>query len=41
MAQERLNGLAILYINKNIAVKLEEVLDLFAKKHQQKLQFDL
>ncbi|XP_060864369.1 52 kDa repressor of the inhibitor of the protein kinase-like [Metopolophium dirhodum] len=41
MSQERLNGLAMLHINKNIQVKPGEVLDVFAKKHKRKLQFDL
>ncbi|XP_050066136.1 52 kDa repressor of the inhibitor of the protein kinase-like [Aphis gossypii] len=41
MGQERLNGLAMLHINKDIQVKPEEVLDVFAKKHKRKLQFDL
>ncbi|XP_008178843.1 52 kDa repressor of the inhibitor of the protein kinase-like [Acyrthosiphon pisum] len=41
MSQERLNGLAMLHINKDIQVKPGEVLDVFAKKHKRKLQFDL
>jgi len=41
MGQERLNGLAMLHINKDIQVKPGEVLDVFAKKHKRKLQFDL
>ncbi|XP_025203642.1 52 kDa repressor of the inhibitor of the protein kinase-like [Melanaphis sacchari] len=41
MGQERLNGLAMLHINKDIQVKPREVLDVFAKKHKRKLQFDL
>ncbi|XP_060870008.1 52 kDa repressor of the inhibitor of the protein kinase-like [Metopolophium dirhodum] len=41
MSQERFNGLAMLHINKDIQVKPGEVLDVFAKKHKRKLQFDL
>lgn len=41
MGQERLNGLAMLHINKDIQVKPEEVLDMFAEKHKRRLQFDL
>lgn len=37
IGQDRLNGLAMLYINKDIQVKPEEVLDMFAKR---RLQFD-
>jgi len=37
MGQERLNGLAMLHINKGIQVKPEEVLDMFAKKQAGKL----
>jgi len=41
MGQERLNGLAMLHINKDIQVRPEEVLAMFTKKHKQRLQFDL
>jgi hypothetical protein len=41
MGQERLNVLAMLHINKDIQVNPEEVLDMFAKKHKRRLQFDL
>lgn len=39
MGQERLNGLSMLNINKDMKVDPEEILDLFAKKHARKLQF--
>ncbi|KAL4121721.1 hypothetical protein QTP88_014177 [Uroleucon formosanum] len=41
MGQERLDGLAMLHINKDIQVKPKKVLDMFAKKHKRRLQFDL
>jgi len=34
MGQERLNGLAMLHINKDIQIKQEEVQDMFAKEHK-------
>jgi hypothetical protein len=41
MGKERLNGLAMLHINKDIQVKPGEVLGVFTKKHKRKLQFNL
>jgi len=41
MGQEKINGLAMLYLNKDIQIKPEEVLNMFAKKHKRRLQFDL
>ncbi|KAL4103521.1 hypothetical protein QTP88_018884 [Uroleucon formosanum] len=38
---QRLDGLVMLHINKDIQVKPEEVLYMFAKKHKRRLQFDL
>lgn len=38
MGQERLNGLSMLNICKDIKVEPEEVLDVFAKRHSRKLQ---
>jgi len=41
MNQSRLNGLAMLNINKHIKITTEEVLDIFSTKHNRKLQLDI
>jgi len=41
MNQSRLNGLALLNINKDIKIIPEEVLDIFSTKHNRKLQLDI
>ena len=38
MTQERLNGLALLHINREIELTIEEVIDCFAKENR-KLEF--
>ncbi|KAJ8887145.1 hypothetical protein PR048_013360 [Dryococelus australis] len=42
MTEDRLNGLALLHIHQEIAfaMKLEEVIDIFARKHQRKLSLN-
>ncbi|KAJ8882542.1 hypothetical protein PR048_014353 [Dryococelus australis] len=42
ITEDRLNGLAILYIHQEIAfaMKPEEVLDIFARKHKRKLSLN-
>ena len=37
MGEERLNGLAALYVHNNIAVDLEKVIDNFARKHSRRM----
>lgn len=41
MGENRLNGLALLNIHKQIDVKPEEVLDMFSKSNPRKLQLSL
>jgi len=41
MNQNRLNGLEMLNINKDIKITPEEVLDIFSTKHNRKLQLDI
>jgi len=41
MGENRLNGLALLNIHKQINVKPEEVLDMFSKSNPRKLQLSL
>ena len=38
MTQERLNGLALLHIHRNIELKVSDIIDLFAQKHQRRLK---
>ena len=38
MTQERLNGLALLHIHRNIQLKVSDIIDLFPQKHQRRLK---
>ena len=38
MTQERLNGLALLHIHRNIELKVSDIIDLFAQKHPRRLE---
>ena len=38
MTQERLNGLALLHIHRNIELKVSGIIDLFAQKHPRRLE---
>ena len=39
MGQERLNALMLLYINKDIALNYDAVIDIFARKNPRKMLF--
>lgn len=41
MSNVRFNGLEMLHINKDIQVRPEEVLNMFAKKHKRRFRFDV
>ena len=38
MNQERLNGLALMYIYQDLQIDVEKVLDIFARKYRHRLQ---
>ena len=38
MTQERLNGLALFHIHRNIELKVSDIIDLFAQKHPRRLE---
>ena len=38
MTQERLDGLALLHIHRNIELKVSDIIDLFAQKHPRRLE---
>ena len=39
MTEDRLSGLALLHIHRNISIDLDDAVDRFARKHPRKLQF--
>jgi hypothetical protein len=41
MAEERLNGLAVAFIHKNVEIDAKKVPGLFVQKHQRRFDFRL
>ena len=37
MSQDRLNGLATLYTHRDISINVNEIIDLFSRKHERRL----
>jgi hypothetical protein len=40
MGQERLSPLALLHIHYDVAIDMDRVVDIFAKKHPRRLELD-
>lgn len=40
MSEERLTGLALMHIHKDIDVDIEEIIDSFAQEHPRRMKLD-